>query len=647
MAIDRAETIARLRRVTWEELEGWAESTIAKRGQGYHRDGRVKELAYTADGALLAWVHGSVRYATLVAFDEGELVAECTCPYGSVCKHAVAVALAHRSAATQGSEPPTVTDDDPRLALLEAAAEGWDEDDEFEDGAPAVPKAQIAAPLHAFLEGMAKEELVGLLEDLARRFPEVHSALETRRVLTTGSSAELVRDTRRLIAAASAEIGWRNDWNDEGSTPDYSEVRDRLELLLQQGYADQVVELGELLLEAGVQQVEQSHDDGETGAEISSCLDIVFQALSQSSFAPAEQMLRAIDMELRDDYGLCDGSTVFWDLPRGAADWSSVADTLLERLRRQPVVNINDFTSTYQRDRLSDWAIRALEGADRHAEIIPLCEREAEQSGSYVRLVRRLVAAERRDEAARWIVKGIAVLDASKPGLSGELRTIQRELWEQAGDWPRVAALHAADFFQRPSMASLLALRAAAERADAWPTVRAAALRYLEAGELPTAVERVVGGQTIPAWPLPDSGLPASTRDRHLRFPLLNILIELAADEQLPDEVLRWYDQRGPGVGGWSPINSDLVADAVAKTHPERTIAIWKQLAEAQIAQTNPRAYEVAAAYLRKLGRLLERQKRADEWRRYVTGLREANKRKRRFVEEIDKLVREGQKIRG
>ena len=33
-----------MRRVTLEELEGWAGSTIAKRGQGYHRDGRVKGL---------------------------------------------------------------------------------------------------------------------------------------------------------------------------------------------------------------------------------------------------------------------------------------------------------------------------------------------------------------------------------------------------------------------------------------------------------------------------------------------------------------------------------------------------------------------------------------------------------------------------
>ena len=272
-----------------------------------------------------------------------------------------------------------MSDDDPRLAELESAAEDWDEDDEdddeYDDDEPTESKGQATRPLRAFLEGLAKEELVGLLEDPAGRFPDVHSALEARRTLATGSSAQLVRDTRRLIAAASAEIGWRNDWNDEGSTPDYSEVHDRLGLLLQQGHADEVVDLGEVLLKAGARQVEQSHDEGETAAEIGSCMDIVFQALGQSSFAPAEQMLRAIDMELRDEYSLCEGSSVFWELPREAADWSSVADRLLERLRRQPAEKIDDFTSTYLRKlgrllerqkRADEWR-RYLPGEPRRA----------------------------------------------------------------------------------------------------------------------------------------------------------------------------------------------------------------------------------------------------------------------------------------
>ena len=53
----------------------------------------------------------------------------CSCPYGDTCKHAVAVALAYRSAVSQRHELPTAPDDDLRLALLEGEADDWDEDD--------------------------------------------------------------------------------------------------------------------------------------------------------------------------------------------------------------------------------------------------------------------------------------------------------------------------------------------------------------------------------------------------------------------------------------------------------------------------------------------------------------------------------------
>src|SRR5262249_13100244 len=145
----------------------------------------------------------------------------CSCPYGGTCKHAVAVALAYRSAISQQHKLPTASDDDMRLALLEGDTDDWEEDDwEADDG---THRDEAFDSLHAFLEGLAQGELIELLESLAQRFPEVRSALEARRVLASGSVAELVRDTRRLIASASAEIGWRNDWDGEGVTPDYTE----------------------------------------------------------------------------------------------------------------------------------------------------------------------------------------------------------------------------------------------------------------------------------------------------------------------------------------------------------------------------------------------------------------------------------------
>ena len=71
--------------LTWEDLEDWAGSRIVKRGRSYQQSGSVSDLARTADGGLIAWVQGSRRYASMVAFDGGELDSDCTCPYGFVC----------------------------------------------------------------------------------------------------------------------------------------------------------------------------------------------------------------------------------------------------------------------------------------------------------------------------------------------------------------------------------------------------------------------------------------------------------------------------------------------------------------------------------------------------------------------------------
>ncbi len=104
--------------------------------------------------------------------------------------------------------------------------------------------------------------------------------------------------------------------------------------------------------------------------------------------------------------------------------------------------------------------------------------------------------------------------------------------------------------------------------------------------------------------------------------------------------MLYWYDRRPAGQALYSPINDNLVADAVAGAYPERAIAIWKQLAEGQIAQVQPSAYEVAVDYLGKVADLQARHGQDDEWRRYLAELRQTHKRKRRLLELLDRLER-------
>jgi uncharacterized Zn finger protein len=498
--------------LTWDELQERAGPVIVSRGQRYQRSSQVHDLARTSSGGLVAWVLGSDRYATSVESEDGKLIATCTCPYGGICKHAVAVVLEYLAQVKRKSTIPTVTKQDRRFQLLEhdEDEEEWAETDE--DGATDeefVPAPERSAKKAgkvvtdawlSFLEQQTQPQLLALLKDLGQRYPDVRQFVQDRRNLSAGAVPKLVKSLRAEIADLSQEPGWRNHWSGEGSIPDYSRVRDRLEALLAQGYADVVLEVGAQLLEDGTKQVEISDDEGETAEEIASCMDIVFRALPRSSRAPAEQMWWAVEADLADGYELCRGAKPFWDRSHPTEAWNSLADQLAQRLARDPGNRDQDaFSEKFQRDRLSNWLILTLERAGRHAEIISLCRQEAEKTGSYPRLVEHLMKAKQWEEAEAWIRKGIGATEKRWPGIAHQLRTAFREMRERQQDWLAVAALRADEFFVEPNLKTFQALEKAAKRAGVGPEVRGAAMQYLETGTRPQPSTQL--------WPLPESGL--------------------------------------------------------------------------------------------------------------------------------------------
>lgn len=628
--------------LSWHDLEAWVGGRVLSRGQRYHREHRVKGLARRQTGSLVAWVHGGQKYATEIDFDNGELISICTCPYGNNCKHAVAVVLEYLDQLKKKVEIPQVPEQDQRIALLRDVEDEVDlemdddeEVEEFETEDFVTPKRgkAINPTLGGFLEGQTKEQLLALVQDLSERYPNVRKDLQDRENLSKGSVKKIVASVRKEIRELSSEPGWRNHWNHEGYTPDYSRVQNRLKSLLANGHADEVVALGRELLEAGIRQVEMSHDEGETGMEISSCLDVVFQALPRSSLSPVEQMLWVIDAELKDEYDLCFGAEYFWKKKQKASDWSRVADNLLERLNKlQPVRGEDSFSRSYRRDGLTNWIIRALENAGRQEEIIPLCEQEAVITGSYPRLVDALRKTKRLEEAEEWIHKGIKATQKQWPGIAKQLKVTLREMREKEGNWLKVAAFRTEDFLDSPSLYTFKDMKKAAERAKVWPSVRAAALRYLETGKPP---------QSDATWPLPETGVKEERTFRKSEFPMTGVLIDIAVDEKRPEEVLKWYDHKKSKKSVYwygEGYQDDQVAEAVADHSPDRALTIWKDLAQRQIALTKPKAYEEAARYLRKAQGLMKKLKREEEWKSYLLKLREDNARKPRLIEILSRL---------
>ena len=435
---------------------------------------------------------------------------------------------------------------------------------------------------------------------------------------------------RREIRDVGDEPGWQNYWQGEGYTPDYSGIRKKLEVLLQAGHASEVLILGRELMTTGTRQVEESDDEGETAGEIAGCMPVVVAALDRSSLDSADKLSWALDAVLEDEFEVCEPFAQYLHRRHPIASWQALADRLLARLHELKSPNgTDDFSRNYARDRLSDWVIYALERAGRKDEIIPLCAAGAKRTGSYGRLVQRLVAARRYDDAERWIQEGLRATKEKWPGIAAGLRDELREIRGLEKNWPAVAAMQAEEFVRHPSRKTFTGCKKAAGKVKAWPQVRGYLLNYLEKGELPWKQK---------GWPLPETRLDAPGTERKDRFPMVDDLIDIAILEKMPDRVLHWYDRLLEKRPGWHGVDEDEIAVAVQVHAPDRAVALWKKKAEGLIAQVKPSAYQEAARYLRKAGSVMAQQKKKKQWDEYLRGLKEMHARKRRLMEILDDL---------
>jgi uncharacterized Zn finger protein len=429
-------------KLTWDDLDSWAGARSVQRGKSYQRSGQVRDLALAADGRLLAAVQGGKRYVTVVQLSPGKgsgrkLTSACSCPVAIACKHAVAVVAEYLTSVAEGRAVPAADPDDPRWAKL--AGRHADESDEFDDDeevfeeefgsryrsseddfemeddddarrpvrfatkssgrksggkAKRFSRAKWDQKIHAHIEQKSQEELAALVRSLIARFPELRQEFQERILLGEGDHAQLVTAARRDLRAVTAEHGWRNHWNGEGNTPDYSRLKHKLERLVELGHCDGVVELGRELIARGFDQIGQSDDEGETGMELAECLDVVFDAVKKSSLSPVDKILYAIDAYLEDDWGILDDAKTALEEKWSKGDWSLVADRLADRVgkpscgERVRDSDADDFTLKYRRDGLTGFLADALERAGRGDELLPLHEAEARATGSYQRLTK-------------------------------------------------------------------------------------------------------------------------------------------------------------------------------------------------------------------------------------------------------------------
>jgi uncharacterized Zn finger protein len=491
----------------------------------------------------------------------------------------------------------------------------------------------------SWLEKQSKDELVDFILGLAQEHPRISELLADRSNLKQGNISPIREAIRRDIEAL--EPDWQ-DYDAFDADTDFAHIAERLAALLDAGYADDVIELGEAFLQLAPKRYEYSHyDDWGISSGIAECLDIILKALTRSSFPPTEQLLWYIDAELKDDYAIFHNTEDFIKKRSyKKADWQAVSEILESRLQAQMVPENNDTSSDcYKRENLSRWLQTAMERSGRQTDIVGLLQREAPITHRYDKLVSALLTADREQEAHDWIVEGFAKTIDKLPGIAWRLAEQLRDMASRKKQHANIASLLALEFFYRPDTALYCKLEKVTQRIRCWPAVREALLAYLETGvspDLQPAKKHNTKALSL-NWPLPpcDLLLPKSKRTTN-PIPNTGVLVNIAIYEKRPDDVLKWYH---PGRKSYMHHNmDDSVAEAVKSTHPDEALAIWKRVAEWEIARVKPAAYKVAAPYLKKIRALYQEQKRTGEWNTYLTALRQQHKAKRRLIETLNSL---------
>lgn len=190
--------------------------------------------------------------------------------------------------------------------------------------------------------------------------------------------------------------------------------------------------------------------------------------------------------------------------------------------------------------------------AGRGDEVFAIYEKEARATGSYERLIKLLIEQKRYDDAERWVTEGIATTAGKLPGLASNLASQLCELARSRKQWDLVAAHTAYQFFDRPSRETFGPLLAAADRAGCKEPVRRLAQHFLETGISPIQVAAAKKGeakiQISQDWPLPVPEhliplLRSEASIRRIPAPHFHVLIDTAAVDKRPDDVLQWYDK--------------------------------------------------------------------------------------------------------
>ena len=560
-----------------------------QRGLDYYLHGHVESIEERAD-CIRAVVRGNQDYTVELSSDEEMLDYSCDCPHGSegaFCKHCVATALAWLNRSTEPAKSKRC----------------------------GMSKEVTLADVEKILLAEEKNEIVRMLLEWAKTDGRLRERLILHAARRTGAEASLaaVRNTFHQAVRVRGFVHYRE-------IPSYVRNIDRaidgIEQMLRDGLAAGVVELSESAMATLVEGMGSVDDsDGYMSGLRERLEELHYRACLEARPDPADLARRLFQRELYSDF-----EVFFGAVSRYAAILGPEGMEVYRNLAEEEWEKVPERTSA---DRESGWGkhfriTHIMENLARLSgdveQLVGVMGRDLSHAYNYLRIAEVYREARQHDKALEWAERGLKVFPERT---DNRLREFVAEEYHRRKRHVEAMKLIWAEFSERPLLESYRILERHAKKARSWEAWRERAIAEVRQRIRPR--DKNAPGLS-PRWGLPNDA---------------SQLVRIYLYERNPDDA--WNAAREGGC--WNSLWIEL-AGAREKTHPEDSVPIYLQQAEAAVKETNNSAYESAVGLLIKAAALMKRLGNSDEFVRHLESLRVQYKIKRNFIKLLDEKRR-------
>lgn len=573
--------------ITEARLRTEAGDRAFARGAAYFESGAVTDLV-VSDDTINARVEGGDEYAVQLWSDGGVLGHSCTCPVGNdgvFCKHGVAAGLAWL--ANQQDAPPARRGEDDLAGTREWLA---------------------AAP---------REKLEALLLEQALDDSALRSRLDAQAARAAAKKDIDIKSLKQTAGKALAVSGFVDYYGMRRFIERARPAADLIAGLIENGHAEAARDVAQYALKRGIAAYQRTDDSGGGFGEL--LREIAALHLKACRAAPPDPAAfgkQFFELQMLDDWGFLgfedyapslgeEGLRVFRALAE--KEWKKVP-------ARGPVESESRSSASYYRI-TSIMEALAREAKDIDA-LVAIKSRDLSLPYHYLEIAEILATAGRRDEALAWAERGQKTFP-DRP--DSRLVEFLADEYARRGRHDEALVLAWEQFTHRPALDAYQHLHKVATRAGAWDTWCAKALAWLR-----------------------EEFLPSSRREPH-RWPWTpggrSVLVEIFLWEKDSDAALAEAKAGGCTGSLWFEL-----AKAREKDHPADAAEIYRARLDGIVEQKNNRAYDEAAALVKKIGGLMRCTKQEQEFAAWLDAVRAKHKAKRNFMQRLERVV---QKNRG